>query len=304
MARALCGFLIALLLWAAPQALAGEVRSESIFSPVLGRSLPYTIYLPDKYNGAERHYPVLYLLHGAGGNEQTWVKEGGLKDKVDALISSGAIPPTLVVMPSCPECWWIDGAQDRAETAFWNDLVPAIEESYSTIETRDGRLIAGLSAGGYGAVRYALRYPDRVAAIAALSPAIYAETPPTISSARRMPAFRTRDGSFDQSSWDAHNYPRLIDRYFSQSLRVPFYLVSGDHDQYGIAFETALLFKRLFKRQPAWTEMRVVSGEHSWDVWSASISDALRYIYRYAARPQQVAVGSLPDLPQIARHDR
>ncbi len=74
--------------------------------------------------------------------------------------------------------------------------------------------------------------------------------------------------------------------YFAQRYRVPLYLVSGDSDRLGIAYETALLFKRLFERQPEQTELRVVDGEHSWKVWQATISDAMRYVFRYAEPPQ------------------
>ena len=187
MLTALRGLVASIVLMTCSIAMAGEIRRESLFSPTLGRELAYQVYIPDKYDGRERHYPVLYLLHGAGENETTWARSGLVRETVDKLIASGDIPATLIIMPGCAECWWVDGAKDNAETAFWTELVPAIDARYSTIETRGGRLIAGLSAGGYGAVRFAMRYPDRIAAIAALSPAVYAETPPPASSARSMP---------------------------------------------------------------------------------------------------------------------
>ena len=161
---------IAFFAWQAAAAYAGEIRAESLPSKALGRAMPYEIYLPDGYESGRQHYPVLYLLHGAGGDERSWSERGHIREKADQLIASGAIPPAIIVMPGCPACWWVDGAKDKAETAFWSDLVPTIEMRYRTIETRGGRLIAGLSAGGYGAVRFALRYPDRIAAGAALSP--------------------------------------------------------------------------------------------------------------------------------------
>lgn len=268
---------------------AGTIHHETFASKSLGRDMSFLIYLPDGYEGGKQHYPVLYLLHGAGGNENSWVDRGHIKEKADELIAKGAIPPTLIVMPGCAACWWVDGPKDKAETAFWNDLVPAIDSRFRTIEGRGGRLLAGLSAGGYGTVRFALRYPERIAAVAALSPAVYSVSPPAISAARTQPPFLGPDGKFSQSEWDAQNYPRLIEHYFSQKYRVPFYLVSGDVDKFGIAFETALLFKRMFERQPDQVEFRVVDGDHSWKVWESTIDDALRYIYRFAARPGALA---------------
>lgn len=251
--------------------------------------MPFVVYLPDGYESAHQFYPVLYLLHGAGGDERAWAERGHIKERADRLISSGAIPPAIIVMPGCPACWWVDGAKEKAETAFWSDLVPAIGTHYRTIETRGGRLVAGLSAGGYGAVRFALRYPDRIAAAAALSPAVYTEAVPQLSAARTQPPFLSSNGQFNQAAWDALNYPVELGKYFAQSFRVPLYLVSGDNDKLGIAFETALLFKRMFQKQPDQVELRVVDGDHSWSVWETTIDDAMRYIFRFSDKPKTVA---------------
>jgi enterochelin esterase-like enzyme len=270
--------------------LAGELRGETFDSVALGREMRFVVYVPDEYQSTAHYYPVLYLLHGAGGDENAWVERGNVKQEADKLIASGAIPPTLIVMPGCRGCWWIDGAKEKAETAFWSELLPTVARRYRTIESRDGLLIAGLSAGGYGAVRYAMKYPDRVAAVAAFSPAVYAVTPPTASSARTQPAFLEQDGKFNQIKWNSLNYPRLVDAYFDQKFRVPFYLVSGDGDRFGLAFETALLFKRLFDNQPDNAELRIVDGDHNWAVWANALDGAMRYLYRFAARPQHVPV--------------
>jgi enterochelin esterase-like enzyme len=283
MIRIVCAF-IAFFTWHA--AMAGEIRNEAFLPATLGHSMRYAVYLPDGYASGQLHYPVLYLLHGAGGDERAWQDLGHIKDKADRLIASGVIPPAIIVMPGCPACWWVDGAKERAETAFWSDFVPLIDTRYRTIETRRGRLVAGLSAGGYGAVRFALRYPDKIAAVAALSPAVYSESVPQFSAARAQPQFFGPEGRFSRAAWDRQNYPALLDGYFSQPHRVSFYLVSGDHDRLGITFETALLFKRLFERQPQQIELRVMDGDHSWKVWETAIDGAMQYLFQYADKPR------------------
>jgi S-formylglutathione hydrolase FrmB len=282
--------IITFFAWQICIAHAGEIRTEAFPSKALERDMRYAVYLPDGYENGRRQYPVLYLLHGAGGDERSWTERGQIKEKADRLIASGAIPPAIIVMPGCSACWWVDGAKDRAESAFWFDLVPMIDRRYRTIGSRVGRVIAGLSAGGYGAVRFALRYPDRIAAAAALSPAVYADSVPMISAARQQPPFLTSDGSFDQAAWDAHNYPAFLDRYFSQSYRVPLYLVAGDADKFGVAFETALLFKRMSERQAEQLELRIVRGDHSWNVWEATIEYAMKYILQFAEGPKAAPV--------------
>ncbi len=277
-----CTLLLSLLALAASTlAEAGEIVRSSVPSASLKRDFSFLAYVPDGYSiNQQQRYPVLYLLHGAGGDENDWVTYGHVKETADALIKSGKIPPTLIVMPSCPTCWWVDGRQDKAETAFWSELVPAIDQRYRTIARREGRLLAGVSAGGFGAVRYGLKYADRVGAVAALSPAVYAQTPPANSAARRQPPFTRADGRFDAAAWTAMNYPVLLDAYFAQAKRVPVYLVAGDDDKLGIAFEAALLHKRLTELQPEHVELRVLDGEHSWKLWSSALPEAMAFLYR------------------------
>lgn len=288
------GALVALLVVCAPARAESVMSVERVSSVALGRDFPFVVYLPNGYERGDLRYPVLYLLHGAGGDETAWVKDGGIKATTDQLIQSGDIPPAIIVMPGCYGCWWVDGAIEKAETAFWSELVPAIQRRYRTIETRGGRMVAGLSAGGYGAVRFAMRYPDRIGAAAALSPAVYAESPPAISSARVQPPFLKADGSFDEAAWRARNYPSFIDWYFGQKDKVAFYLVSGDNDRYGIAFETMTLFKRLYGHQPELAELRIVDGDHSWAIWAKSIGSAMRYLFAHAERPAPVLIAGRP----------
>lgn len=264
---------------------AGEIRREAIASPALGRDMQYLVYVPDSYKSDHRRYPVLLLLHGAGDDESVWSDRGNIREIADKLISSGAIPPTLIVMPGCRGCWWINGAKDKAEASLWNDLLPSFAKRYRTIESRDGLVVAGLSAGGYGAIRFGLKYPERVAAVAAISPAIYSTTPPGGSAARTQAAFRGPDGNFDQTTWIAENYPSLQERYFAKGPRVPFYIVSGDGDQLGIAFEAALLFKTLFEHQPDISELRIVDGAHNWNMWQKAMQDSMQYLFRFASQP-------------------
>jgi enterochelin esterase-like enzyme len=286
MGSRIVGCVVALLSFLlANGAFASEIRRETVPSRYLGHDLPFLVYVPDGYNQSEKSYPVLYLLHGFGDNENAWVEKGSVQVKADRLIASGAIPPALIVMPGCPRCWWVDGPREKPEAAFWEELVPRVASLYRTIESREGRVMAGLSAGGYGAVHFAMKYNDRLAAIAAFSPAVYADTPPPISAARVSSPFVGPDGQFNQATWAAANYPQLIDRYFASGKRVPMYLVSGDSDRFGIAFEAALLFKRVFEKQPDLAELRVVDGGHSWAVWANSVDDAITYLFRFTAKP-------------------
>lgn len=267
---------------------AGELRRDFMPSPTLQENLGFVVYVPDGYEASRARYPVIYLLHGAGGDSGEWTGAIGLQQAADKLIAQGEIPPALIVMPECRGCWWVDSPRANIETAFWADFVPGIARRYRTIETREGRAVAGYSAGGFGAVRFALKYPDRFVAVAAFSPAVYADAPPAASMARAQLPFKTATGAFNLAMWKARNYPALMDGYAKQTHRLPMFLVSGDHDKLGITFEAALLFKTMFELQGDLAEFRVVDGGHSTEVAARALPDALKFLFRHLQTPATV----------------
>ena len=91
--RALSGFATALaVLTASVAAYAGTVVSQKLPSPTLGRDWVYNVYLPDGYDTGKLRYPVMYLLHGNGGDENEWVAKGEAQKTIDRLIADGLMP--------------------------------------------------------------------------------------------------------------------------------------------------------------------------------------------------------------------
>jgi S-formylglutathione hydrolase FrmB len=270
-----------LLLVLASPALAGSVVTREFYSPALARNWGYALYLPNGYASSNLKYPVLYLLHANGGNRYDWLNGGRVQETADALIAVGDIPPSLIVMPDAGTSWYVD-RKEKMETAVIKDLIPDVERTFRAIPHRLGRLVAGMSMGGYGAMRFALKYPDMFAAAALLSPAIYNPEPPQNSSARQVYVFGSPE--YDPAVWKAYNYPALWDSYLARQLPVPMYIVSGDDDELFIEQEAAQFYSLLRRnRQPA--ELRIVNGGHAWPVWASTIGDALKYIFRFAAQP-------------------
>lgn len=277
--------LILFLALASQMVFAGSLSRHTFDSSTLDREYPFTIYLPDDYENSGLHYPVLYLLHGSTGNEMSWANSGRIKPTVDHLIGQGRIKPLIIVMPGHNESWWADGEDEAAQTALLDDLIPHIEKKFRTIDRRDGRAVAVLSAGGFGAVNLILQFPERFAAGAALSPAVYTPLPPEHSSAYRHKVFQ-RDGKLSPAVWSALNWTSYIDAYKSQDLVVPLYINSGDHDTFDIAFHAAHFYQVMREHQPARVEYRVVDGDHEWSVWAATVGDALEYMDRYLRGPR------------------
>lgn len=265
--------------------LAGIVVAREFKSAALDRSWNYAVYLPTGYDVANLRYPALYLLHGNGGNVYQWVNQGRIQQTADALIARGDIPPTVIVMPDAGTSWFVD-RKEKMETAVITELIPDVERSFRVLRSREGRLDGGLSMGAYGAMRFALKYPEMFAAAALLSPAIYNPEPPENSSARSVGVFGA--SIYDASIWKSLNYPALWEGYLAKKIPVPMYINSGDDDDFFIELEAVQFYELLRKnKQPA--ELRIVNGAHAWPVWESTIGDALKYIFRYSARPAMTA---------------
>jgi enterochelin esterase-like enzyme len=260
---------------------ASEVVTREFKSNALGRQWQYEVYLPTGYDTSRLSYPVLYLLHGNGGAGRDWVDKGKVQSLADGLIASGDMPPAVIVMPDAGVTWYVD-RKEKMETAVIRDLFPEVEQNLRVLRSRDGRLIGGLSMGGYGSLRFVLKYPEMFAAAALLSPAIYVPMPPPNSGARKVGTFG--EPEFDEQVWKSLNYPALWPAYLAKKTPVPMYINSGDDDEFMIEADATKLYSLLrANQQPA--ELRIVNGSHSWAVWGSTLGDAMKYIFRYSAKP-------------------
>jgi len=251
-----------------------------------GRSLPYNVFLPAGYDPAKGPYPLLVLLHGAGSDEQFWAGQIRLWRAVEAGERAGWLPKLIAVMPGSRNSWWLDRPNQAAESAVVEDLLADVARKYPVMGTRDGRAIAGYSAGAYGALRIVLKHPGLFGAAALWAPAIYADLPPPLSAARRSQVFAGSDGSFSPAAWRAEAWPTLLPAYLAQPLRVPMFIAAGDHDRLETAFEAALLAKTLTPHQEDQIELRVVDGGHTMRVWEATIDEALAFMFAHLTRLQ------------------
>ena len=146
-------------------------------SPTLGTQRRMTVYLPPTYDG-KKAFPVLYLLHGHGGDETAWGDLGRASQILDNLIAQGKAVPMIVVMPNGnPPCdaapgWWHAGmyvpdgnafnqrgAKASMEESFM-DIVNWVDKHYKTIKKRSGRAVTGLSMGGGHTFGISYRYPQ------------------------------------------------------------------------------------------------------------------------------------------------
>ena len=163
----------------------GTVESIWYHSDKTNMERRLTVYLPAEYEQSRGKYPVLYLLHGSGGDEQAWVELGRAVQILDNLIAQGKAEPMIVVMPNgnmsedAAPGYGIDGlvrpdipAEHRMDGFFeecFPEIVRFVDTRYRTIRKADSRAVAGLSMGGYHSYWLSLNYPDMFGAVGLFS---------------------------------------------------------------------------------------------------------------------------------------
>lgn len=159
----------------------GRIDSFNYFSKTVDTIRTSLIYLPPGYT-PKKKYPVLYLLHGIGGDEKEWLNGGKPQVILDNLYASGSIEPMIVVMPNgramkndraVGNIMAPDKVQAFAvfEKDLLNDLIPFVEKKYAVIKDREHRAIAGLSMGGGQSLNFGLGNLDMFAWVGAFSAA-------------------------------------------------------------------------------------------------------------------------------------
>lgn len=165
----------------------GKIDTISYSSKTVGTTRRSLIYTPPGYSKKQK-YPVLYLLHGIGGDEKEWLNGGHPEVILDNLMADGKVEPMIVVLPNGRAMKddraignIFDSARVKAFATFekdlLNDLIPFIEKNYSVFTDREHRAIAGLSMGGGQSLNFGLGNLDKFAWIGGFSSAPNTKTP-------------------------------------------------------------------------------------------------------------------------------
>jgi S-formylglutathione hydrolase FrmB len=306
----------------------GTVKKRTFHTDALGVDKTYYVYLPAGYDANQTHYPVFYYLHGLGGDEHNWIKAGRLDQAADNL---GL--PAIVVMPDGDDGFYIDSntpvdyeacmkdgtglflpmLQDRAttcvrtrkyETYIVHDLVADVDATYRTITTREGRGLAGLSMGGFGALELAMRHPDEFSVAASHSGVdalLYAGPHPygtgivtfftDVSTWGRTGDPQTEHigewvrGIFgpDIANWKAHDPAVLATKLAPGQLAL--YLDCGTEDVFGLDAQAEYLHGILDDHKLAHAYF-IGSGGHNFKFWISRVPQSLAFLRDHLAKPR------------------
>jgi S-formylglutathione hydrolase FrmB len=247
-------------------------HDESLQSTALGRLLKYRVLLPEGYDRTAKRFPVLYLLHGLDGHYDDWSTRTEIAERARPL-------PLIVVMPEGGDSWYTNAADDsgRFEDYIVNDLVHDVETKYRVIRARYGRAIAGLSMGGYGAVKMALKHPSIFQAAGSLSGAFDATDPPF---AALFPSHTEEMGRiFGPPGSDTRRDNDVFVRAEqAATANAPaIYVDCGEADRF-LASNRRLV--EILQRRGFAYEYHETAGAHAWEYWNRRVTPLLDWVMR------------------------
>jgi endo-1,4-beta-xylanase len=156
-----------------PSALQAGITHHTYHSNIIGVDIGYNIYLPPEYfSNPNQRFPVIYVLHGMGGNENTFsflinTDQTGLQPTIFVSINGFRNSKYRDAIPGSPMY-----GTEMIDSSFITELIPNIDATYRTVATKGGRAIQGSSMGGMGALRFAFKYPQLFSSVYAYMPAI------------------------------------------------------------------------------------------------------------------------------------
>lgn len=246
-------------------------------SKLMGREIPYRVLLPLQYEERNQiRYPVIYLLHGLTGHFDNWTD----KTKLGEYMVGRKV---IIVTPEGENGWYTDGAtnaNDKYESYIIKELIPEIDKRFRTIPEREGRAIAGLSMGGYGALKFGIKYPEMFSIAGSFSGALGAASfPSTGQNAALLKSLNIIFGPADSETRKANDIFKMIREITPEKRKVlpVLYIDCGTED---FLFQNNRDFVDLLFEKGVPHEFRQLPGGHTWAYWDKQVQEFLRVAER------------------------
>jgi S-formylglutathione hydrolase FrmB len=255
------------------------VRIETVSTPALREPNEVLVITPPSYDSSPgRRYPVLYFLHDGYGDVRS-LERRGVAAKAHARMREGTLPEFLIVAPDGPGTWFSDSldGKTRFEEYLTGDLPRAIEARYRVAPGKGARAITGISMGGYGAVKTALKHPDLYGAVSALSGAIIPfgwDELPRYNLVARFTLMRVFGRSKEDNVLDANDAWLMLWRLCFDAPPFEVELRAGAEDAYGLE-RVAAQYGMLLNERGVPTTVVIEPGGHDWDYWTGAMGDIL-----------------------------
>ena len=255
---------------AAVPAAAKGYRNETLKSTLMARDMLYRVILPTDAKAGEK-FSVIYLLHGLTGHFSNWT------DKTK-LVDYAARHRFIIVTPEGDNGWYSDSVatpNDKYESYIIRELIPEIEKKYPAIADRDHRVIAGLSMGGYGSIKFALKYPEMFTLAGSFSGALgatsWGEKTAGALIGKSIDAIFGPEDSDIRKANDIFRLARELTPerrkalpFIYQSCGTEDFLIKNNQD-----------FLAILNEKTVAHEYREHPGIHSWDFWDDQVREFL-----------------------------
>ncbi len=232
-----------------------------------------SIYLPPSYGQGDRYYPVLYLLHGSGGDELAWLELGRTAEIMDNLIAAGKAKEMIVVMPNgnmyqeasptyCAERTPWSDSKVRLQGTFeetFSDVISFVEKNYRTITKKHARAIAGLSMGGYHAMHISHYFNQMFDYVGLFSPT-YSTIP---IEERNMPGMKLSFPSERTTPRVYRNVEKDLERQFAAKPAL-YWIAIGTTD---FLYQENVQYRAFLDSKGYPYTYYESQGGHSWDNW-------------------------------------
>ncbi|MBD5626336.1 MAG: endo-1,4-beta-xylanase Z [Desulfovibrio sp.] len=256
----------------------GSIEHCTMSSDILGENKEFSVYLPSGYEEGTAQYPVLYLLHPAGGTHEAWIKQGQLPQVADNAIRSGMALPMIIVLPDG------SGVEESHmgrrlgffsvpgwdyEAFFRTELIPLLDSAYRTRTEKCSRAITGASMGGEAAIAYAQKHPGLFGAACALSGLL--GHPEQSRMAHTDKDYAASLLANDPLAFVKNASPEAVE----QLKTVRWYADCGDSDFF---YEGNVEFFLAMKGRGVPLAYRMRSGAHNWHYWVTGLSPVLQFL--------------------------
>lgn len=273
------------VLFIVPASAQVTVVKDSLSSTSIDATSAVNIVLPDGYRTSNDRYSTMYLLHGFNGDQSSWIINS-------RLIEFAKQFRLIIVCFDAKNSWYANSYSQpfaRYEDLLVKDIIPYIDKRYRTHAVKQHRSVCGLSMGGYGAIKYGLKYPEMFGFAAGISSAIQfpAGLEDSAIVARRSAAsnasVRSAFGALRNSRWN-ENDVFFLARNADTALLPYFYLSAGSQDGIPEVVTQMHELAGIFRIRKIAFEMHESPGAHDWLFWNSELQTVLSKL-PVASRP-------------------
>jgi S-formylglutathione hydrolase FrmB len=256
---------------------ASRVQCGTMKSKYVPGRIGYCAMLPPGYDAnPDKRFPVLYFLHGLGG-DQSFLASSGASSAIEEAWEEKRLGQFVIITPQGENSFYINSRDGHIlyEDFFVREFVPQMERRFRLLHDREGRAISGVSMGGYGALRFAFKYPRMFVSVSAHMPALLEELPHGSSETGLAAFLGSAFGSPLNERFWKENTPFVFARSTGlQGLKI--YFDCGEQDNYHFDAGTRQMDKLLTARHVA-HEAHIYPGGHDWQFVGQHLEESLEF---------------------------